>query len=95
MYKDTYFEWDSEKESINIAKHNISFTEAQNAFTDQNRIIYKNKKHSKYEKRTYCIGMVKEKVIMVRFLMRGKRIRIFGVGAWRQAKKLYEQKNKI
>ena len=95
MYQDKFFEWDEEKDMENISKHNISFSEAREVFADPKRLILKDTKHSVHEERIYCIGLVKETIIMVRFVKRKKRIRIFGAGAWRQAKILYEQKNKI
>ncbi|MBP9691595.1 BrnT family toxin [Candidatus Woesebacteria bacterium] len=95
MYKDTYFEWEEEKDSANISKHNISFFEARQAFADPKRILLTDSRHSEVEKRMFCIGLVNGIIIMVRFVKRGKRIRIFGAGAWRQAKSLYEQENNI
>ncbi|WP_341789726.1 BrnT family toxin [Rickettsia endosymbiont of Polydrusus tereticollis] len=35
------FEWDEEKNKINIEKHKVNFYEAQKAFLDINRIILK------------------------------------------------------
>lgn len=95
MYKDTFFEWDEEKEKINITKHSVSFKEARKVFADPKRIVLQDKKHSIDEKRMYCIGLVGTKILMVRFVKRTHKIRIFGAGAWRQAKSLYEQKNNI
>jgi len=94
MYKDTFFEWDEEKEETNISKHGISFLEAREAFSDPKRIILKDIKHSKNEVRMYCIGLIRTKIVMVGFVKRKRRIRIFGAGAWRQAKSLYDKKNK-
>ncbi len=34
-------------------------------------------------------------IITVRFTYRGKKIRIFGAGFWREGKKIYEKENKI
>ncbi len=45
------FEWDENKNHINVKKHNVSFQEAQNAFMDPKRIILKDKKHSEVEDR--------------------------------------------
>jgi uncharacterized DUF497 family protein len=41
------FEWDENKNMENIEKHNVSFEVAQEAFFDRDRIIIKDKKHSK------------------------------------------------
>ena len=45
------FEWDENKNRLNQKKHNISFEEAQYAFSDSKRIIAKDLEHSKIEKR--------------------------------------------
>ena len=44
------FEWDEEKNKINIEKHYISFYEAQKAFLDLNRVVLKDLDHSNNEK---------------------------------------------
>jgi uncharacterized DUF497 family protein len=50
------FEWDESKNLENIERHNVSFEVAQEAFYDKDRIIIKDKKHSKKEDRFFCIG---------------------------------------
>jgi uncharacterized protein len=87
----TTFEWDLKKNEINIAKHGVSFFEAQKAFFDPNRIIAQDVEHSKTEVRYYCFGKVNESIMTVRFTYRNKMIRIFGAGYWRQGKKIYEK----
>lgn len=95
MYKDALFEWDEKKNEENVRKHGISFADAKKVFADERRIILTDIKHSHREERMYCIGMVEGIVLMVRFVYRGKKIRIFGAGAWRQAKAVYEKTNRI
>lgn len=89
------FEWDLNKNAENIVKHGISFEEGKNVFTDERRILLVDKKHSQREPRMYCIGKIEGKIVMVRFVYRGVRIRIFGAGVWRQAKAIYEKTNQI
>ncbi|MBW8049731.1 MAG: BrnT family toxin [Cytophagales bacterium] len=90
------FEWDNNKNKANQEKHNISFETAQYAFADPDRIIAENLKHStKEEKRYFCFGEVNNKIVTVRFTYRGKKIRIFGAGYWREGKEIYEKGNKI
>ena len=89
------FEWDEDKNLLNQIKHNISFEEAQLAFQDVNRYIYKDIDHSTAtEKRYYCLGKIKDKICTVRFTYRNGNVRIFGAGYWRQGKKDYENKTK-
>ncbi len=87
------FEWDSEKDEENQAKHNVSFSLAQHAFLDPNRIIVEDINHSSEENRFYCVGRVGEGIITVRFTYRGDIIRIFGAGYWRKGRKIYEDQN--
>ena len=89
------FEWDETKNAENIAKHNVSFEEAQEAFDDPLRLILKDKKHSLYEDRFYCIGKFEDEIITVRFTFRNNNIRIFGAGYWRKEKTLYETQNNL
>ncbi|MEG8230624.1 BrnT family toxin [Candidatus Rickettsia tasmanensis] len=89
------FEWDEEKNKINIGKHNVSFYEAQKAFLDINRIILQDVDHSVTEKRYFCLGKVDGNILTVRFMFRDNHIRIFGAGYWRKGKRIYEQENKI
>ena len=92
MQKDS-FEWDPEKELLNIAKHGVSFSEAQYAFADPNRVIAEDLSHGKNEKRYYCFGKIDEGILTVRFTYRHGIIRIFGAGYWRKGKRIYEREN--
>ena len=93
MSKDR-FDWDPEKDLANRTKHDISFSEAQYAFTDPNRIIAEDLSHSnKKEKRYFCFGKIGGGVMTVRFAYRTGVIRIFGAGYWRKGKKIYEREN--
>ena len=89
------FEWDQRKAAENQRKHGVSFTLAQQAFLDANRVIARDLKHSKGEQRYYCMGQVEDQILTVRFTFRGRVIRIIGAGFWRQGKKLYEKQNQI
>jgi uncharacterized DUF497 family protein len=87
------FEWDSDKNKANLAKHSLSFTKAKSAFSDENRIIMLDVDHSKSEKRYFCIGKtVDGHIATVRFTIRNGHIRIIGAGYWRKGKKKYEQR---
>lgn len=88
------FEWDEKKNLINQKKHNISFYEAQFAFSDKNRIILQDGKHSIFEERFFCIAKINRGVVTVRFTYRNQQIRIFGAAFWRKGKKIYVKKYK-
>mgnify|MGYP002640804626 CR=1 FL=1 len=90
------FEWDLQKDTTNIEKHGVSFSEAQRAFLDPKRVIAIDVKHSTpREKRYFCFGKVVENVMTVRFTHRAGAIRIFGAGYWREGRRKYEQENSI
>lgn len=89
------FEWDDAKDSENQKKHGVAFLEAQHAFADPRRIIAEDLEHSKTEKRFYCFGKIERGILTVRFTNRGKQIRIFGAGFWREGKAIYEKENPI
>jgi uncharacterized DUF497 family protein len=91
----TRFEWDEDKNRENQEKHKVSFSVAQRAFLDPNRVIAEDITHSHEEERFYCIGRVDEGIVTVRFTFRENVIRLFGAGYWRKGKKIYEEKNKI
>jgi uncharacterized DUF497 family protein len=88
------FEWDPEKETLNLAKHGVSFLEAQSASPDPLRVIAADEAHSKKEPHLFCIGRSKRGIVTVRFIQRGDRIRIIGAGYWRKGKQLYEKTNR-
>jgi uncharacterized DUF497 family protein len=86
------FEWDERKDFTNREKHGVSFYEAQQAFSDPNRVIAEDLEHSNAEKRYYCFGKMSGEAIMtVRFTYRNNKVRIFGAGYWRKGRKIYEQ----
>ncbi len=89
------FIWNYEKEKNNINKHGIDFFYASRAFKDSKRLITIDEKNSTFEDRYFCIGKVENRILTVRFTMRGNQIRIIGAGFWRSGKKIYEEKNKI
>ena len=89
------FEWDEDKNKLNIEKHGISFEIAQIAFDDPKRIILVDEHHSQEEMRYFCVGKVDEMILTVRFVIRDSVIRIFGAGHWRKERKYYEQANQI
>jgi uncharacterized DUF497 family protein len=90
------FEWDGNKNAENIIKHGISFYEAQNAFFDERRLIALDTEHSTgREKRYFCFGKAKDKILTVRFTIRCDKIRIIGAGCWREGRTKHEEKNNV
>lgn len=89
------FEWDDAKDLANQVKHGLSFSQAQYAFADPNRVIARDLEHSDEEERFYCFGQVGGGIATVRFTYRNEVIRIFGAGYWRKGKRIYERENQI
>ncbi len=89
------FEWDETKNRENQRKHGISFETAQYAFADPRRVIAEDLGHSQDERRYYCFGRVDGGILTVRFVYRGKVVRIIGAGYWRKGKQIYEEGNQL
>lgn len=87
------FEWDERKDKENRQKHHVPFALAQRAFLDPHRVLARDTKHSKAEKRYYCIGKAGGGILTVRFTYRRNAIRIIGAGYWRKGRELYESQN--
>lgn len=91
----TRFDWDPDKDAENKKKHGISFSRAQYAFADPQRVIATDVAHSQTEQRFYCFGEVDGGILTVRFTFRASVIRIIGAGYWRKGKAIYECENEI
>lgn len=72
------YEWDEVKERLNIAKHNVDFTEAKSVFADEYGLVVFDKEHSNDEERFYLLGISsKERILLVVHCYReGDTIRI-------------------
>jgi uncharacterized protein len=71
------FEWDDAKARQNLAKHKISFEEAETVFADPFLITYPDDIHSTYEDRFISIGQsIRGRVLLVIHTDQDDRIRI-------------------
>ncbi len=86
-----HFVWDGDKERANIQKHGVDFALASMVFEDPARIIIHDEAHSRDEVRYFCVGIVKGRLMTVRFVERDGRVRIFGAGYWRLGREYYEK----
>ena len=85
------FEWDSQKDKINLNKHGVSFEEAKTVFYDEYAISYFDPEHSEDEDRFILLGMsfkLKTLVICHCFRQEEKIVRIISA---RKADKDEEQ----
>ena len=51
------FDWDDNKNKINITKHGISFEEASSVFVDERALLFDDPEHSEEEDRFLLLGM--------------------------------------
>jgi uncharacterized DUF497 family protein len=82
------FEWDEEKNKINLRKHGISFEEAAVVFSDSMRIEIYDRRHSFYEERWKVFGLSMLTVLVISCTVINGIIRIFSV---RKATKIEEE----
>ena len=80
------FEWDDEKNRVNIEKHGISFESARFVFADENHVILYDDIHSVNEERYIAIGMV-DKILYVVHTIRNERIRIISARSATEAER--------
>lgn len=70
------FEWDKGNSEKN-KKHNVEDKEAEEAFFDEDKIVYKDILHSKIEERFILLGNTKNKrLLYVVYTKRNSNIRI-------------------
>jgi uncharacterized DUF497 family protein len=87
------FTWDSRKEATNVAKHGVSFSDAQKAFDDPRAMVAFDDEHSGTDElRWWLLGKVGARVMLVRYTHRADGvIRIIGAGYWKIGKGIYEK----
>lgn len=61
----TRFEWNKEKATSNLKKHNVDFKEASSIFRDPLFITALDKEHSRYEERYITIGLSNKKQLLI------------------------------
>jgi uncharacterized protein len=89
------FEWNPDKATINLEKHNVSFPEASTVFEDVLSVTFPDPNHSIGEERYVIIGMSGSgRLLIVSHTDRENRIRIISArSANRQEKRFYEEGN--
>ena len=87
------YEWDPEKDRINVEKHGVSFTEASTAFLDPLHVTVLDERHSIEEFRFRTIGYTAaNRLIIVAHADRDDRVRIITAReATRRERRQYEQ----
>lgn len=89
------FEWDDEKEAINIRKHGVSFSEAKQAFEDENAVELYDVAHSDDEIRFQILGAANRRLLFVAFTERSSKTRIISAReAESKEVKIYHEQNR-
>ncbi len=91
------FEWDSQKENLNLKKHGISFSVAATVFDDPYAIISFDEKHSEKELREWILGESDDGVLVVIFTKRIiNKIRLISARkANKKERKFYEESKTV
>jgi len=71
------FEWDKQKAATNLAKHGVSFDEAESVFTDSFGLEELDEEHSQAEVRWLLIGLSSSlRVLVTVYTERGSKVRL-------------------
>lgn len=70
------FEWDPDKERLNLRKHKVRFDYAARVFFDQNRLDVVDDRENYGEERRITIGRIDERLFVVVYTDRGENIRL-------------------
>jgi hypothetical protein len=90
------FEWDPEKAASNVAKHGVTFEEAQTVFQDDLFVAFEDPDHSQGESRLIILGQstTKSRLLVVAYTERRKAIRLISAReATRKERRAYEEEN--
>jgi len=81
------FEWDKKKNEINIAKHKVSFEDAESVFQDSFAVYLDDDEHSDDEERFIIIGISDTlyRELYVCYCLRGKENEITRIISARKA----------
>ena len=71
------FDWDEANKSKNWIKHNVKTNECEEAFFDQNKVMFNDVLHSGNESRFIILGKTKkQRLLFIVFTIRHKKVRI-------------------
>jgi uncharacterized DUF497 family protein len=59
------FDWDTDKNNVNLQKHGVTFREAESVFYDKRAIIADDDEHSQDEDRFVIVGKSKKSRILL------------------------------
>lgn len=93
FFESKEFQWDEGNKEKNWLKHQVSITECEEVFFDDQKIKLKDILHSDEEDRFIILGMTKKNCsLFIVYTMRKNKIRIISArDADKKEKKLYEK----
>jgi len=83
------FEWDDNKNQLNLEKHGIEFADSIEVFKDKARLLSLDLRRDYGEERWITIGRAYKVIVVVVYTLRGSSIRI--ISARMATKKEYEK----
>lgn len=87
------FDWDTGNIVKNLLKHEVSSTECEEVFGDENKVVFADTKHSREERRHIVIGCTKEsRLLYVVFTIRRKNVRIISARDLNRKEEHYYEK---
>lgn len=89
------FEWTEANVLKNWDKHEVSTIECEQVFFNKPLLVLEDEKHSKKEKRYYCLGKTNHvRYLFVVFTIRQKRIRVISArDMHKKERRIYEKEN--
>ena len=87
------FEWNTSKAERNLAKHGVSFEEAQTVFDDPLYVDFFDPDHSEDEERYLIVGESnRDQLLIVSYTQRGNLIRLISAReVTRTEREIYEE----
>ena len=87
------FEWDDGNKDKNLTKHGVTSDECETVFSDEQKLVREDRRHSVVEVRYFVIGMTAQgRLLFISYTIRRNRIRIISArDVNRKERKYYEQ----
>jgi uncharacterized DUF497 family protein len=87
------FEWDTNKATVNLSKHSVSFDEAKTVFQDPFYIVFDDPDHSFQEDRCVAIGQsAQNRLLFISYTERENTARLISARkATSSERELYEE----
>lgn len=87
------FEWDTNKSTVNLSRHSVSFDEAKTAFQDPFYVVFDDPDHSFQENRYIAIGQsAQHRLLFISYTERENAVRLISArNATRSERELYEE----